>query len=399
MNNSFTFIDLFAGIGAFHLALEKLGGKCVFASEIDKYAIETYEENFNMSSDCNIFDVKAEDIPKHDILCAGFPCQPFSNAGHKKGFVDTRGTLFFEIERILKYHKTKYIILENVKHLVNHDDGNTFRVIKEHLNDLGYVLTKDPLIVSPHHIGVPQNRERIFIVGIHRDYYKGEYIEIDVPNKENYPNTSVFSVLDRHIDNYSEYAISEYEGDVLRAWDALIKHFRKHNKKVISPILIDEFGQDYDYTDLPKWKQDYCQKNREFYLNNKEYLDAWMQLFEVNKFKKRDRKLEWQAGDTADSVYGTLIQLRQSGIRCKRTSTFPALVAIVQTSIVGKYLRRITPREAARLQSFPDNYILNKNEHMAYKQLGNSANVDVIVYIAEQLLKIKLKGADNNEQM
>lgn len=399
MNNSFTFIDLFAGIGAFHLALEKLGGKCVFASEIDKYAIETYEENFNMSSDCNIFDVKAEDIPKHDILCAGFPCQPFSNAGHKKGFVDTRGTLFFEIERILKHHKTKYIILENVKHLVNHDDGNTFRVIKEHLNDLGYVLTKDPLIVSPHHIGVPQNRERIFIVGIHRDYYEGEYIEIDVPNKESYPITSVFSVLDRHIDNYSEYAISEYEGDVLRAWDALIKHFRKHNKKVISPILIDEFGQDYDYTDLPKWKQDYCQKNREFYLNNKEYLDAWMQLFEVNKFKKRDRKLEWQAGDTADSVYGTLIQLRQSGIRCKRTSTFPALVAIVQTSIVGKYLRRITPREAARLQSFPENYILNKNEHMAYKQLGNSANVDVIVYIAEQLLKIKLKGADNNEQM
>ena len=150
---------------------------------------------------------------------------------------------------------------------------------------------------------------------------------------------------------------------------------------------------------MPKWKQDYCQKNREFYLNNKEYLDAWMQLFEVNKFKKRDRKLEWQAGDTADSVYGTLIQLRQSGIRCKRTSTFPALVAIVQTSIVGKYLRRITPREAARLQSFPENYILNKNEHMAYKQLGNSANVDVIVYIAEQLLKIKLKGADNNEQM
>ena len=107
--HSFTFIDLFAGIGAFHLALEKLGGKCVFASEIDKYAIETYKKNFNMNSDCNIFNIDEKDIPKHDVLCAGFPCQPFSNAGNKKGFTDTRGTLFFEIERILKYHKTKYI--------------------------------------------------------------------------------------------------------------------------------------------------------------------------------------------------------------------------------------------------------------------------------------------------
>ena len=394
--HSFTFIDLFAGIGAFHLALKELGGECVFASEIDKYAIETYKENFNIDSNCNIFDIKAEDIPKHDVLCAGFPCQPFSNAGHKKGFVDTRGTLFFEIERILKYHKTKYIILENVKHLVNHDNGNTFRVIKEHLKDLGYILTEVPIIMSPHHIGIPQNRERIFIVGIYKDYYDGEYINIVVPDKKLYPITDIFSVLDKHIKNFEHYSVTEQENEVLRAWNALVKHFKKHNKKLISPILVDEFGQDYDYSDLPKWKQEYCQKNRDFYLDNKEYLDAWLELFDVKNFKKRDRKLEWQAGDSADCVYNTLIQLRQSGIRCKKTNTFPALVAMVQTSIVGKYLRRITPREAARLQSFPEEYILNKNEHMAYKQLGNSANVEVIKYIATQLFNIETKGENSD---
>ena len=138
MENKFKFIDLFAGIGAFHIAMESLGGECVFASEIDKYAIETYAENFNINSNNDIIKTKAEDIPKHDVLCAGFPCQPFSNAGNKKGFVDTRGTLFFEIERILKYHKTPYIILENVRNLASHDNGNTWNVIKNSLKELGY---------------------------------------------------------------------------------------------------------------------------------------------------------------------------------------------------------------------------------------------------------------------
>lgn len=390
--HSFTFIDLFAGIGAFHLALEKLGGKCVFASEIDKYAIETYKKNFNMNSDCNIFNIDEKDIPKHDVLCAGFPCQPFSNAGNKKGFTDTRGTLFFEIERILKYHKTKYIILENVKHLVKHDDGNTFKVIKEHLIDLGYILTEKPIIISPHHIGIPQNRERIFIVGIHKDYIDSEFIDIKIPNKDKYPKTSMYDVLDCRMGNHEGYMINDYECRVLRAWDAFVKHFKKNNIKICSPALVEEFGASYDYKSFPKWKQDYCKKNREFYIQNKDFIDTWKIVFKVDEFKKRDKKLEWQAGDTANSVYETLIQLRQSGVRCKKTDTFPALVAIVQTSIVGKYMRRITPREAARLQSFPDTYMLHEDDKIAYKQLGNSANVDVIVYLAKQLFEIKLKG-------
>lgn len=390
MENKFKFIDLFAGIGAFHIAMESLGGECVFASEIDKYAIETYAENFNIDSNNDIIKTKAEDIPKHDVLCAGFPCQPFSNAGNKKGFVDTRGTLFFEIERILKYHKTKYIILENVKHLVNHDNGNTYRVIMEHLNDLGYVTTKEPIIISPHHIGVPQNRERIFILGIHKDYYDGEYIDIKIPEKDEIKRTNIYNVLEKG-DVEDKYKITSYEAEVLLAWDTFLKYFKENNIRMCSPVLVDEFGATYDYSEFQDWKQKYCESNRKLYKENKEFIDKWLISFDVKNFKKRDRKFEWQAGKNTPSVYDSLIQLRQSGVRCKKTDTFPALVAIVQTSIVGKYKRRITPREAARLQSFPEDYKLNPNESKAYKQLGNSANVEVIKYLTKQLFDVELK--------
>lgn len=389
----FKFIDLFSGIGAFHLAMSDLGGECVFAAEIDDAAIEVYKENFNIDSKNNVCKINPEDIPKHDVLCAGFPCQPFSNAGNKKGFNDTRGTLFFEIERILQYHKTKFIILENVKHLVTHDNGNTYNVIKEHLNNLGYILTETPTIISPHHIGIPQNRERIFILGIHKDYFNEKFIKISLP--KTFPKTSMYDILDENI-NDERYKISKYEEKCFVAWDEFLKYFKLNDIKMCSPVLVDEFGQNYDISDLQDWKQSYCKRNRELYLKNKEFIDKWMIKYNVKDFKKRDRKFEWQAGDTANTVFDTLIQLRQSGIRCKKTSTFPALVAIVQTSIVAKYKRRITPREAARLQSFPDTFKLHNDDAKAYKQLGNSANVEVIKYLAKQLFKI---GDANNTEI
>ena len=381
----FKFIDLFSGIGAFHIALKDLGGECVFAAEIDDDAIETYKKNFHINAKNNVCEIDPKDIPKHDVLCAGFPCQPFSNAGKKQGFTDTRGTLFFEIERILKYHKTKYIILENVKHLVNHDNGNTYKVIVEHLKELGYILTPVPIILSPHHIGIPQNRERIFILGIHKDYYSKEFIEIKVP--KSHPATSMYDVLEKNGD-FSKYKITEYEEKCLTAWDEFLKYFKTNKIKMCSPVLVDEFDKEYDIGEFPLWKQQYCIKNRQLYKDNKKFIDNWIKKYNVEEFKLRDKKFEWQAGDTADTVFDTLVQLRQSGIRCKRTTTFPALVAIVQTSIVAKYKRRITPREAARLQSFPETYILNNIDAKAYKQLGNSANVEVIKYLTKQLLKI-----------
>lgn len=163
MSEKFKFIDLFCGIGGFHQAMAQLGGECVFASEIDQYCIETYKENYHIDPNIDIRDVNVEQIPSHDVLCAGFPCQSFSLAGNRKGFCDTRGTLFFEIERILKHHHPKYIILENVKNLTRHDNGNTWKTIEQSLHNLGYRLTPTPLILSPHNFGTPQERESCYI--------------------------------------------------------------------------------------------------------------------------------------------------------------------------------------------------------------------------------------------
>ena len=172
------FIDLFAGIGGFHKAMEIVAKnnnydiECVFVSEIDPYAIKTYLNNFLINEEkiINIKDLddSSSQVPDHDFLFAGFPCQSFSNAGNKKGFLDEiRGTLFFDIAKILKNKKPKYILLENVKHLINHDNGKTWKIIIDTLRDeLGYIIPKDPLVLSPEQFGTPQGRQRVFIPGV-----------------------------------------------------------------------------------------------------------------------------------------------------------------------------------------------------------------------------------------
>jgi len=178
------FIDLFAGIGGFHLALHSLGAECVFAAEIDNMARKTYEENFyKISPELfknnkfweDVTTIKTKDIPKFDILCAGFPCQPFSHIGRREGFSDTRGTLFFNIEQILKAHKPQAYILENVRGLLNHDDGKTFATIKHNIEALGYSFYYKVLNASD--FGVPQLRPRVFMVG-----FKDKKINFNFPN-------------------------------------------------------------------------------------------------------------------------------------------------------------------------------------------------------------------------
>lgn len=376
----FTFIDLFAGIGGFHQAMKSLGGECVFASEIDLEAASTYRENYGLDPYNDITKTDAKDIPPHDVLCGGFPCQAFSNAGHKKGFEDTRGTLFFDVARIIKYHKPKFIFLENVKHLVKHDNGNTWKVIKETLDQLGYVLSKEEVISSPHEIGIPQNRPRIYILGIRKDLTKKEYLEFARPKYDK--KLSIYDVLDENVEGYK---ITDYENTILTAWDVFKKGL---GISVFGfPVWVDEFGVDYDYSSFPDWKQDYVRKNRELYLKNKDFIDKWLIEYKVRDFKLRDRKFEWQAGAEYSSVWETSIQFRQSGIRCKKTDFFPALVAMVQTPIVAKYKRRITPRECARLQSFPEDFVINKKDNCAYKQFGNSLNVELVKFYAKQLFE------------
>lgn len=383
---NFKFIDLFSGIGGFHQAMEALGGECVFASEIDEECNKVYEENYGMSSDINVRDAMVEDIPKHDVLCAGFPCQAFSKAGKQLGLKDqTRGTLFFEIVRILEYHKTPYIILENVRNLVSHDHGNTWKIIQKSLRELGYRTTAEPLIVSPHQFGIPHLRERVIILG------KYDPDNIDAPLVINFDkcvsknDCSIYDVIDED-NSKEEYRISEYEEYVLTAWDEFYKGIKE---KVIGfPIWSFEFKGTYSLDDIPRWKAEFIRKNRALYDNNKEFIDEWLVKYDnLEKFAPTHQKMEWQAGEKISSLWEGVIQFRPSGIRVKVPTCFPALVAMVQIPIIGKYKRRLTIEEAARLQSFPDEFRPSANRQQAYKEFGNGVNVEVIKQCAIKLFE------------
>lgn len=274
-NPKFTFVDLFAGIGGFHLAMHELGGKCVFASEWDKDAQITYAANYGIVPKGDITKIKEIDIPKHDVLCAGFPCQAFSKAGKQLGFADeTKGTLFFDVERILKYHKTKYIILENVRNLVSHDNGNTWKTIYSHLVKLGYRLTPEPLIISPHYLGVPQLRERVVVLGVYDPKNSRQPLEIALPTPKPKSACSLDSILEAECKDAADYALTEEEVDVIDTWD---EFYRGIKEKVLGfPIWVDWFKTPPPPKDaMPEWKRLFVEKNNRLYLNNKAFANEF----------------------------------------------------------------------------------------------------------------------------
>lgn len=299
-------VDLFAGIGGIRLGVEQAFGSvdCVFTSEIDKHAVTTYKANFK---DSHIFgDIKQideNDVPDHDILLAGFPCQPFSQAGLKKGFTDTRGTLFFDIERILLAKQPKAFLLENVKQLKGHDKGRTFQTIIDHLNKAGYKVFYE--ILKAKDFGVPQNRERIYIVG-----FLDHSINFEFPKPTNLP-TRVGDILDDVVDE--KYTIS----DKLWTGHKRRKELNKSN------------GKGFGYG-----------------LFNKE--SAYTNTISARYYKD-----------------GSEILIEQE----------------------NKNPRKLTPREAARLQGFPEGYIIPVSDAQAYKQFGNSVAVPVIKAIAIEMKK------------
>ena len=389
--DGFRFIDLFAGIGGFHQAMRQLNGECVFAAEISPETAATYQNNYGIEACFDITKVNPDDIPEHDVLCAGFPCQSFSKAGGRKGFQDARGVLFFDIVRILQYHNyryngPKYVILENVRNLVSHDKGNTWRRIRRELQNLGYNVIETPLIVSPHYLEVPQLRERAVIVAVRNEYFDKE-IKLSIPVKSR--NTcSVDSVLmSRSNSEYKlqSFRISAYEEKVLKLWDDFIKGI---NRRIIGfPIWSDVFFEEVDTSEFPDWKKEFVRKNKELYAENKEFIDRWyVANNRLKGIKKTHRKFEWQVNGIIDSVYDGVIQFRPSGVRVKLPTEFPALVAMVHVPIVGKQKRYLTPREAARLQSFPEDFKIDQNIHLAYKQFGNAVNVKVIRTVFEQFV-------------
>ncbi|WP_409199315.1 DNA cytosine methyltransferase [Methanobrevibacter sp. DSM 116169] len=213
------FIDLFSGIGGFRIAFTSIGGECVFSSDIDKWANETYFENFGIHPEGDIAKINEKKIPDHDILCAGFPCQPFSIGGYRKGFCDTRGTLFFEIERIIKEKKPAAFLLENVKGLTNHDDKRTFETIKNKLRELGYIIFYD--VLNSKDYGIPQNRERIYIVG-----FKNKNVSFKFPAPK-ISDVNAFNILEKNVKNHD---IS----------NTATKHLKKHYEELLLKKQINE---------------------------------------------------------------------------------------------------------------------------------------------------------------
>ena len=384
-NSPLKFIDLFCGIGGFHQALNRIGAQCVFACDIDDQCRKTYERNYGLKPQGDISKIDISTIPTFDILCAGFPCQSFSNSGKKKGLSDKRGQLFEYILQIAALRNPRFMFLENVKHIMNIDGGKVFEHILRRIRETGYEV--DLIELSPHQLGIPQQRERVVFICVRRDIYRGNVsATFEIPK-----NPTPIDIFERESDKTAKYRISKEDEAILEAWDEMIQVFEVGDS--MSPtILCNEFYNTYteeEFEALPDWKREYITKNRPIYEKYREQWDAWYKRHEsLIKRKEIYGKLEWQAGKkkAGDTIFNQFIQLRQSGIRVKKREYFPTLVAIVQTPIYAKERRHITPRECARLQSFPDTFVLNENDHIAYKQFGNAVNVDVVHFVIRNTL-------------
>ncbi len=377
------FIDLFAGIGGFHLALKKLNGKCVFVSEFDDDATNVYRKNFNMNVEGDIEKINEKQIPDFNFLCAGFPCQPFSKGGYREGFKDKRGKMFFEILRIVKYHRPDFVLMENVANLATHNNGETYKVIKEEMKKAGYWLPEEPLIFSPHQFGQVVHRPRLYIPCIKKDKLKDNHIKFDFNLKKR--EDSIYSLIDEDKKD-KEFYISDYERKVLDMWNEFYKNI---DIKVIGfPVWADKFKDRNNISLLPKWKQTILRKNRELYKRNKKFINTWLKKHDnLSWCKMTHKKFEWQAVEDCSDIYECLIQFRPSGVRAKRPDKFSTLVAMNHPQIIGKFKRRLTPDETKRLQAIPENFKLHENKNVALKQLGNSVNVEVVSLVARRMIE------------
>ena len=370
------FYDAFCGIGGFHNSMSQLGHTCVGASDIDAECRKVYFDNYNIKPEGDITKIK--EFPDFDILCSGAPCVAFSNAGKKKGLDDHRGQLFNEVFRIANLKKPSYMFIENVKHIRRIDNGKIFKYICDKIDESGYFL--QTFDISPHHLGIPQNRERVIFACIRKDI-PFKPITLQITKKK----------VDIFEKNVEGYRIKPEEEQILESWDYMIKQF-EIGENCSPTILANEFHQDRDETEfklLPAWKQEYITKNRRIYEKYQQTWDDWyIEHQEILTKKEIFGKLEWQTGKIKknDSIFNYFIQFRQSGIRVKKADYFPTLVAIVQTPIYAKERRYITPRECARLQSFPDTFKIHPVDRIAYKQFGNAVNVEVIKTVVSQII-------------
>jgi DNA (cytosine-5)-methyltransferase 1 len=450
----FTYADLFAGIGGFHAALSALGGECRFVAEIDDDARQIYGQNWGhdlptdgtsgrrraLDSDIVPLTEEMMSVPKTDVLAAGFPCQPFSKSGFQRGINETRGTLFFNILRILQERRPPVVLLENVRNLAGPRHADTWTMIVRQLRDAGYKVSSAPTVFSPHflppdHGGTPQVRDRVFILGTYVGsaekawalsddlpvVARGPVVDVDGKvwdpqswDPETTPLYNGLPLLQPEGNYTAQYKLTRTETGWINVWDRFVQMMweeREGERLPGFPLWAEAwvpFKSLVIPRDTPGWKADFLIKNSKFYDEHVDVITDWQDEFFPN-FDSRDdtvkwttkplamdgvdddpqpvqipasrRKLEWQAQDEG-SLWDCVMHFRPSGIRAKRSTYLPALVAITQTSVIGKRRRRLTPVEAARLQGLPDEYSFEGQPDAAtYKQLGNGVSVGAAYYV------------------
>ena len=400
---AFTFIDLFAGIGGFHAALEALGGECVYAVEIDQAAAKIYERNWGMNPLGDITKDVSENgvkVPKHDVLVAGFPCQPFSKSGAQRGMDETRGTLYWNILKIIEKRKPALVLLENVRNLAGPRHTHEWKIIIKTLREQGYRVSDTPAIFSPHLLppnqgGRPQVRERVFIVAV-KNNSRSKLTEMEpvVSNQSVNGWDPLKWDLEMHLPLDEDHHVqgcdlTKQEILWINAWNDFVVGMRKRlesGRLPGFPLWGDEWRLTKNLriaSGTPDWKKDFLRKNAAFYTEHHVFINKWTKKWDFysDKFPASRRKLEWQAQDTP-SLWETVMHFRPSGIRAKRSTYLPALVAITQTSIIGPRERRLSVREAARLQGLPEWFSFDgQSDKASYKQLGNGVSVGAVWHV------------------
>lgn len=426
---AFRFIDLFAGLGGFHIALKNLGGEAVFAAEWDSTLNALYVDNFGLQpwGDVNTIANIETQVPDHDVLAAGFPCQPFSKAGEQLGFTHTQqGQLFFKVIEVLEVKRPRRFILENVPNLLRHKNGSTISTIEAKLRELGYAV--DIRRMSPHQFGIPQIRERAYIIGSLDGLGSFDWPE---PHRG---STDIRQVLDRGVK--PSRAVPAQTLRAIDAWDDFLRSAPEDLKLPSFPIWAMEFGATYPYADetpaalhaelgskglekyrgsfgvplkglsegqqrnalpshgrrpdyrFPKWKIAFIRQNREFYESNQFWIDPWLARWKLSEMPSSLQKFEWNAQGGKRDLSEYVLQIRASGVRVKRTTTAPSLIAMTHTQvpILGWERRYMTPLECARLQSL-DSIQMPSGDLHAYRALGNAVNAKVVEEIAAPLVR------------